>query len=166
MPADQPTPPPDPHLTAEEVGARVGAILDAAEREAREIIAAAHRDTPAEAPQSPAPAVEQLARAIEQLGSRLDALELSTAAALEALHRELHTAISAASAHPAPATAVAEPPAQRPPPLAETPAQIAVRIRVIDLALAGYSREAIADELAVAMDRTQVDALLDEILVA
>jgi hypothetical protein len=127
MPADQPTPPPDPHLTAEEVGARVGAILDAAEREAREIIASAHRDTPAEALRSPGPAVEQLARAIEQLGSRLDALELSTAAALEALHRELHTAISAASApHPAPAT----------------------------------------DELAVAMDRTQVDALLDEILVA
>ena len=36
-------------LTAEEVGARVGAILGAAEREAREIIASARREDPAAA---------------------------------------------------------------------------------------------------------------------
>lgn len=162
MPADQPSPPPDPHLTAEEVGARVAAILDAAEREAREIIASAHRDTAAEPPQPVAPAVEQLAAAIEQLGLRVDALELSTASALEALRRELQ----AATVREAPETAAAEPPPQAPSPLIETRAQVAVRIRAIDLALAGYTREAIADELAVSMDRAQVDALLDEILVA
>jgi hypothetical protein len=40
----------------------------------------------------------------------------------------------------------------------------AVRVRVIELALAGYPRAAIARELAAVMAPGDVDALLDEVL--
>jgi hypothetical protein len=47
----------------------------------------------------------------------------------------------------------------------ETPELAAARVRAIDLALAGYTREAIANELAVSIERDDVDALLDRVLV-
>ena len=54
--------PPDMHrLTADEVGARVGAILGAAEREAREIIAAARREAPRSHPPPSGATIDDLA---------------------------------------------------------------------------------------------------------
>ena len=41
----------------------------------------------------------------------------------------------------------------------------AARVRAIDLAVAGYGREVIANELATSLPRADVEALLDEILV-
>jgi hypothetical protein len=41
----------------------------------------------------------------------------------------------------------------------------AARVRAIDLALAGYSREAIANELSTSLHRGQVELLLEEVLV-
>jgi len=38
-------------------------------------------------------------------------------------------------------------------------------VRAIDLALAGYSRERIANELASTLERAEVEMLLDEVLV-
>ena len=145
-------------LTAEEVGARVGAILSDAEREAREIIASARRedDAPAHA------TLDDLSHALERLSARFDAFELTTAARLEDLGRQLREAVAGASA--APAQEMPPPPAPRPRALEDTPAVAAARVRAIDLALAGYSREVIANELAASLDRTDVEILLDEVL--
>jgi hypothetical protein len=144
-------------LTAEEVGARVGAILGAAEREAREIIASARREAPpAVAPLPSGATIDDLARALERLSARFDAFELSTAARFEELGRELGSAVPAGDAV---AEAPLAPAAEQ-----ESPAAGAARVRAIDLALAGYSREAIANELAVSMPRGDVEALLDLVL--
>jgi hypothetical protein len=141
-------------LTAEEVGARVGAILDAAEREAREIIASARREVPPAAVIPSGATIDDLARALERLVARFDAFELATAARIEELGSELR---SAAAGEP-----VAEAPAAPTP--EDSPTAGAARVRAIDLALAGYSREAIANELSVSMPRGDVEALLDHVL--
>ena len=158
-------------LTAEEVGARVGAILSDAEREAREIIAAARTDgidasLPPEHQLSRA-TFDDLTQALEGLTARFDAFELSTAAQIEQLGAQLRDAL-AGVLHP-PAAAV-EPIAPRltvaPVPSAEEASQLgAARVRAVDLALAGYSREAIANELSTSLSRVQVDSLLDDVLV-
>jgi len=142
-------------LTAEEVGARVGAILGAAEREAREIIASARRETAPAAAIPSGATIDDLARALERLVARFDAFELTTAARIEELGRELRSAVPAGEP-------VAEAPAAPAP--EESAAAGAARVRAIDLALAGYSREAIANELSVSMPRGDVEALLDHVL--
>jgi hypothetical protein len=145
-------------LTAEEVGARVGAILGAAEREAREIIAAACREPAAEPSPPPSDAtIDDLARALERLSARVDAFERSAASRIEELARELR------SAAPPAEVATEPPPAPAP---EDSPGGGAARMRAIDLALAGYSREAIANELALSMPRGDVEALLDQVLVS
>ena len=158
-------------LTAEEVGARVGAILTDAEREASEIIAAASSEgvdasLPPEHPYSGA-TFDDLTHALEGLSARFDAFELATAAQIEQLSAELLDALAGVVRAPA---AVVEPPVPR---LAAAPAfteeeasqRGAARVRAIDLALAGYSREAIANELSTSLNRAQVESLLDEVLV-
>jgi len=142
-------------LTAEEVGARVGAILGAAEREAREIIASARREAAPAAAIPSGATIDDLARALERLVARFDAFELTTAARIEELGRELRSAVPAGEP-------VAEAPAAPAP--EESAAAGAARVRAIDLALAGYSREAIANELSVSMPRGDVEALLDHVL--
>jgi hypothetical protein len=126
-------------LSPEEVRARVSGILAAAEREARAVIEAAHREL-AEGPE--APTLAELARAVGELAARLDALERTVAA----------------QARPA-----------VPPPVAHwrdrcTAADPAARVRAIELALAGHSREAIACELATSMAADDIERLLDEVL--
>ena len=156
MTNDEHTPPDIHRLTADEVGARVGAILGAAEREAREIITAARREAPAQV--ASGATIDDLANALERLNARLDAFEVATAERIESLGRELRGAVPAADATgQASAQADAEP--------EDSAAQDAARVRAIDLALAGYSREAIANELAVSMTRGDVEALLDQVLV-
>jgi hypothetical protein len=157
--AHEPSPPDADRLTAEEVGARVGAILGAAEREAREIIASARREAspPAAAAVPSGATIDDLSRALERLSARFDAFELATAARIEALAYDLGSPVAAASA-------VAEAPAA--PAAEEAPAAGAARVRAIDLALAGWTREAIANELSVSMPRGEVEALLDQVLAA
>ena len=158
--AHEHTPAEADRLTAEEVGARVGAILGAAEREAREIIASARREAPPVAAIPSAATIDDLARALERLVARFDAFELTTAARIEELGRELRSAVPAGEP-------VAEVPVAGAP-VAPTPedsaAAGAARVHAIDLALAGYSREAIANELSVSMPRGDVEALLDHVL--
>ena len=147
-------------LTAEEVGARVAAILGAAEREAREIIASARREAPPAADAATVPSgatIDDLARALERLSARFDAFELATAARIEALAYDLGSTVAAADP-------LAETPAA--PAAEEAPAVGAARVRAIDLALAGWTREAIANELSVSMPRGEVEALLDQVLAA
>jgi hypothetical protein len=154
-------------LTAEEVGARVGAILSDAEREAREIIASAQQE--GSAPGAGA-TIEDLAHALEQLNARFDAFELATAAQIEDLGRQLRESLAAARAAPSAEAAVlaeaaTHDPAPPPGEVAEPPEVASARMRAIDLALAGYSRERIASQLASGLEHSQVEALLDQVLV-
>jgi hypothetical protein len=120
-------------LGPEEVGARVSAILEAAERDARAVIEAAYR----EAAEPPKPVtLDDLAQSLQALTRRVDAIERSLSAA------------------PRPERA----PAQEP------PREDAVRVRAIELSLAGHSRVSIARELAGAMAPADIDRLLDEVL--
>ena len=163
---DEKSPAEGHRLTAEEVGARVGAILSDAEREAREIIADARREgVDASLPHSSA-TLDDLTHAVEGLSGRFDAFELSTAAQIEDLGRQLREAL-AAVASAAPALEVARPrsPAPRPSAQLESSEVAAARVRAIDLALAGYSRDVIANELAGSLERGQVEALLADVLV-
>jgi hypothetical protein len=104
-------------LAPEEVASRVAAILAAAERDAREIIAAARREVPAvEAPPSAAAtpsapteaggallasdgarALGELTRALESLSARVDALEATTGARLDVLWDALSAGRGAAA---------------------------------------------------------------------
>jgi len=159
MPADEATPPERRALSPEEVGARVSAILEAAERDARAVIDAAHR---AAAPSTEERSLEGIAAALDALGARVGALEATLAASA-----------------PAPAQSSPLPPPEREKPqepeeqkqeepsadprTSAAPAA-AVRVRAIELALAGYPRAAIARELGAAMAPGEVDALLDEVL--
>ena len=157
-------------LTAEEVGARVGAILSDAEREAREIIASARRDgidasLPPQQSRGGA-TLDDLTHVLERLSARFDAFELSTAAQIGELSRQLRDALAGAEIAPAPRTALDPPAPRTSAPRGEESSQFAAaRVRVIDLALAGYSRDAIANELSTSMQRPEVEALLDEVLV-
>jgi hypothetical protein len=156
-------------LTAEEVGARVGAILSDAEREAREIIASARRDgidasLPPQQSRGGA-TLDDLTHALDRLSARFDAFELSTAAQIGELGRQLSDAL-AGEIVPVPRSALEPPPPRTSAPRGEESSQFAAaRVRAIDLALAGYSRDAIANELSTSMQRPEVEALLDEVLV-
>src|SRR5579872_6233183 len=122
-------------LGPEEVGARVSAILEAAERDARAVIAAAYREAAA-APAAPA-TLEDVAQALEALSRRVDAIERAIGAT--------------------PRTAPAPEPAR-------APRDDAVRVRAVELSLAGHSREGIARELTGTMAPADVERLLDEVL--
>lgn len=124
-------------LGPEEVGARVSAILEAAERDARAVIAAAYRE--AAAPAAPA-TLEGVAQALEALSRRVDAIERAISAAPET---------ERAPAEDQPARA---------------PREDAVRVRAVELSLAGHSRAAIARELAGTMAPADVERLLHEVL--
>ena len=77
-----------PLLTPQDVSARVGEILGTAEREAREIIAAARGDDDGgRAPDTLDATLDDLARALERLSLRFDAFELATAAQMEGLEK-------------------------------------------------------------------------------
>lgn len=175
MPKDDKSPADGHRLTAEEVGARVGAILSDAEREAREIIAAARLEgVDASLPHTGA-TLEDFTHALERLSARFDAFELATAAQIEDLGRQLSGALaSVAVAPPGPEgappgfdAAAPRPPSQLPSAAEpDSPEIAAARVRAIDLALAGYSREVIADELASSLERADVDALLADVLVS
>jgi hypothetical protein len=126
-------------VSPEEVGERVSAILAAAERDARAVIDAGQREVAAG---HDAPTLAELAREVSELGMRLEALERAV-------------------------VALARPSATRP--VAQwrdrrATADPAARVRAIELALAGYSREAIANELAASMAADDVERLLDEVL--
>ena len=159
-----------PALTAQDVSARVGEILGAAEREARAILAAARGEEAEPGQQSDSTTLQDLARALERLSLRFDAFELFTAARIEELGRAVAGGVVAA-----PAADSKPSPAQFDPMLAaaaatpereDTPELAAARVRAIDLALAGYTRDSIANELAVSIERAEVDALLNRVLVA
>jgi hypothetical protein len=157
-------------LTAQDVSARVGEILGAAEREARAILAAARGEEAESGQGDESTTLQDLARALERLSLRFDAFELFTAARIEELGRS-----AAGGVAPTPAAESAPPPSQFDPMLAaaaatpereDTPELAAARVRAIDLALAGYTRDSIANELAVSIERAEVDALLNRVLVA
>jgi hypothetical protein len=159
-----------PTLTPQDVSARVGEILGAAEREARKLLASARGEDGDSHASEGATTLHDLGRALERLSLRFDAFELFTAARIEELGRALAAGqLAAAPAEPMPAEPVFEPSlaaAVATPEREETPELAAARVRAIDLALAGHSRESIANELAVSMERDEVDALLDRVLVA
>jgi hypothetical protein len=159
-----------PLLTPQDVSARVGEILSTAEREAREIIAAARGDDDAQQALDAVDAtIDDLARAVERLSLRFDAFELATAAQIEELGRAVHAAASAPVAAEAAAPAFQFDPtaaeAAAVPEREQSPQLASARVRAIDLALAGYTRESIANELAVSLERGEVDALLDRVLI-
>ena len=151
----------EPHrLTPEEVGARVGAILSHAEREAREIIASAREGSGSGGAREST--LDDLTRALERLSTRLDAFELATAAQIEELGRRLtETLVNAPVALPSEEPTSSEVRPRR----EESAAMSAARVRAIDLAVAGYAREVIANELATSLPRADIEALLDDILV-
>jgi len=143
---DEPTPRPGRALSPEEVGARVSAILEAAERDARAVIDAAHRDAPA----VEAATIDELAQVLSALSARVEALE-----------RSLEN--GAAPRRPTPLPVPAAVPA-RDPRSHRAAADHAARVRAVELALAGYSRDAIARELTASLPAGEIDALLDEVL--
>jgi outer membrane murein-binding lipoprotein Lpp len=134
-------------LSPEEVGARVSAILEAAERDARAVIDAAQRD--ARSPVRAQTTLDQLATEVDALAARVSALERGLA------QRPAHDAGAASE--------TALPAAER----RERRAAVvdaAARVRAIELALAGYSRDAIARELASTLPPAEIEGVLDEVL--
>ncbi len=158
-----------PSLSAQDVSTRVGEILGAAEREAREMIAAARGEQSEPSTTAPNATIDDLARALERLSLRFDAFELVTGAQIEDLGRRMHGAAMATASDDAPAPVVQFDPdlaaAAAVPEREETPELAAARLRAIDLALAGYTRDSIANELAVSIERAEVDAMLDRVLI-
>jgi len=155
-------------LSPEEVGARVTAILAAAERDARATIEAARREVLAAtgvvepAPRESAPLVEHgseavspalaaLMQALDSLSSRLSAVERTIDARLEILWRAL-------------APGAGEQPGPGGPTPAREQAARAERLRAVDLAVRGFSREQIAVELRSTLPDTEIERLLDEVL--
>jgi cell pole-organizing protein PopZ len=129
-------PPALPELSPEEVSARVSAILEAAERDARAVILEAYR----EQRQQPAAAgIDELAREVARLAARVEALEQ----ALES------GAPQAGESAPQRAADIGSP---------------AARVRAVELALAGLSREAIVVELSRMLAPAEVELLLDDVL--
>jgi len=149
-------------LSPQEIGARVAAILDAAERDAREIIAAARRDVTAEeAPTPPAsrglseggaPGAVALARALESLSACVASFERAIDARIEVLWRTLA---------PQPE---GEAPAAPEEPSGRNAGARAERFRAVDLALRGFSRAQIAAELRASMGEAQIEQLLNDVL--
>ena len=164
MQTDEPIPAGGLALSPEEVGARVSAILAAAERDARAVIDAAHREAAAaaepvaQASEPPPPTLAGLARAVEELRARVEALERGVSAepgrapdAAEDAPAQTESPVPAAGIDLRDEHQTAAP-------------EAAARVLAIDLALAGYSRDAIAHELGASMGRSEVDRLLDEVL--
>lgn len=149
-------------LSPEEVGARVTAILSAAEQDAREIIEAARRDSSADRREADSSiehdgpdtqALAELTRALDSLSSRVSAFEHAIDARLEVLWRAIAptgepTEMIAAGRRSAAESAVA-------------PAE---RLRAVDLALRGFSRAQIAAELRSTLAEPQIEQLLDDVL--
>ena len=150
-------------LSPEEVGARVTAILAAAEHDARATIEAARREVreaTGEAESAPpvehgsatiSPALAELTHALDSLSSRLSAVERTIDARLEILWRAL-------------APAGGEPPALGAPAPASEQAARAERLRAVDLAVRGFSREQIAVELRSTLGDAEIERLLDDVL--
>jgi len=158
-----------PQLTPQDVSARVGEILGTAEREAREILAVARGEDDSDSFAAALDTtIDDVARALDRLSLRFDAFELATAAQIEELGRAVHAAAGAApsavSPSPPPGFDTGLTAAAATPEREATPELAAARVRAIDLALAGHSRESIANELAVSIERSEVDALLDRTL--
>ena len=128
-------PPALPELGPEEVGARVSAILEAAERDARAVILEAY----GEQRQQPSTGIDELAREVARLAARVEALEQALASG-------------------APASG------ERTPERAPDVASPAARVRAVELALAGLSREAITVELSRMLAPAEVELLLDDVL--
>ena len=128
-------PPALPELGPEEVGARVSAILEAAERDARAVILEAY----GEQRQQPSTGIDELAREVARLAARVDALEQALASA-------------------APESS------ERTPQRAADVASPAARVRAVELSLAGLSREAIAVELSRMLAPAEVELLLADVL--
>lgn len=124
-----------PELGPDEVGARVSAILEAAERDARAVISAAYR----EQPQEPTTGLDELAKEVARLAERVEALEQALGAS------------------------AAEGGERSPQRVADIGVQVA-RVRAVELALAGLSREAIAAELSATMAPADVERVLDDVL--
>jgi hypothetical protein len=123
-------------LGPEEVGARVSAILEAAERDAREVIEAAYRE---QSEREPPPELAQLAEQVAALAQRVGALEEAVGLATPAgVSREARRASDGGRS--------------------------AARVRAVELALAGLSRQQIAQELAAMLSPAEVTGLLDEVL--
>ena len=120
-----------PELGPEEVGARVSAILEAAERDARAVISAAYREQRPE----PAAGLDELAGELARLAARVAALEQALEAGAE----------------------------RAPQRVADVGAQVA-RVRAVEMALAGLSREAIVAELSTTMSPAEVERVLDDVL--
>jgi hypothetical protein len=148
-------------FSPEEIGARVTAILTAAEREAREIIEAARRDAshPASrgSPEPQAPpdgaAIQSLAgltRGLEALGVRISALERRLEDLWQAIAPATEQAFGTVSA-----SRGSE---------AGTAVTRAERLRAVDLALRGFSRVQIAAELRSTLPEAQIAQLLDDVL--
>jgi len=123
-----------PELSPEEVGARVSAILEAAERDARAVISAAYREQPA-----PEAGLDELVRQVALLATRVEALEH----ALSVTAPEV---------------------GERAPQRAADAGTQAARMRAVELALAGLSREAIAKELSGTLPPAELALLLDDVL--
>jgi hypothetical protein len=140
-------------LSPEEIGARVSAILEAAERDARAVIDAAQRE--AEAPERAPGTLAELSAELDALAARVGALERTLAG------RPRHD--GAANGAAGGAAEATNPAAERRGRRADV-VDAAARVRAIELALAGYARDAIARELAASMPAAEVEGLLDEVL--
>jgi hypothetical protein len=153
-------------LTPSEVSVRVAAILEAAEHDAREIIAAAlhgpeaRAGDPAPSPDSGGGDNGELEAALAALTGRVDVLEANVDARLEVLWRALSSPRGTITSQMPPVpTSTA-----RPAPSAGGAVGQAERVRAVDLALRGYSREEIATALRSSLDAGDVDRILDEVL--
>lgn len=124
-----------PELGPEEVSARVSAILEAAERDARAVILEAY----GEQRQQPATGLDELAREVARLATRVEALEQAFGSGAPEI-------------------------AQRAPQRAADLGSPAARVRAVELALAGLSRQAIAGELSTMLESAEVELLLDDVL--
>ena len=144
MHPDEPTPSEGRALSAEEIGARVSAILEAAERDARAVIDAAHREA-AEPPPADV-TLDGLAAEVDALAARVSTIERALAARERRdSDEDPHGGAERRSRRAAMADAAA-------------------CVRAIELALAGYSRDAIARELASSVPPTEIESVLDEVL--
>jgi hypothetical protein len=157
-------------LAPEQLGARVEAILGAAERDARAVLEAARREA-YEAPRDWAPIdrtngsndgpageaalpaeLAGVTRVLELLSSRVDAIERMIDERLEILWRTR-------------APAGERPVAREPAPLPSVDLDARTeRLRAVDLALRGVSRAQIAAELRSMMSEAETERLLDNVL--
>jgi hypothetical protein len=193
--ADDPTYPRE--LSPNEVAARVGEILSAAEHDAREIIDAARRGVPAVEPppvasepsaivSEPAaapkrsngassmaaeeqPSLDRVVNAIDALATRLDRLERTVESRLD-LFAGLLASERARTARPTREADDVPPPgggggeAERESESVSVSDGRVERVRAVELALRGFTREQIAAELRFTLPLQDIEALLNEVL--